>query len=96
VPRTNNLVFGSNVRAKPPRLLNSKTERLNRRWGDEGKGDGAMSDKDRQKKDHKRKDKENEAMREAQALRKQQTSSRKIKDQSDVPDSQPDIKRRSA
>jgi hypothetical protein len=55
-----------------------------------------MSDKDRQKKDHKRKDKENEAMREAQAQRKQQASPRKIRDQSDVPDSQPDIKRRSA
>jgi len=56
-----------------------------------------MSDKDRQKKDHNRKDKENKAMREAQSQRKQHASSRRRgKDQSDVPDSQPDIKRRAA
>jgi hypothetical protein len=56
-----------------------------------------MSDKDRQKKDNKRKDKENRAMREAQDQRKQVTGPQRTSAESDdVPDSQPDSKRRHA
>jgi hypothetical protein len=56
-----------------------------------------MSDKDRQKKDHKRKDKENRAMREAEGERKQVAAPRRSsKESDDVPDSQPDSKRRRA
>jgi len=49
-----------------------------------------MSDKDRQKKDHKRKDKENKAMREAQRNpRKQQALPRhQAKDESNLTDSE--------
>jgi hypothetical protein len=47
-----------------------------------------MSDKDRQKKDHNRKDKENKAMRQAVNSRKQQASPRhQAKDQSNLTDS---------
>jgi hypothetical protein len=56
-----------------------------------------MSDKDRQKKDHKRKDKENNAMMDAQGNpRKQQASPRhQAKDESNLPDSEagPDARR---
>jgi hypothetical protein len=49
-----------------------------------------MSDKDRQKKDHKRKDKENKAMRERVNPRKQQASPRhQAKDESNLTDSEP-------
>jgi hypothetical protein len=49
-----------------------------------------MSDKDRQKKDHKRKDKENKAMRERVNSRKQQASPRhQAKDESNLTDSEP-------
>ena len=45
-----------------------------------------MSDKDRQKKDHNRKDKENKAMREAVNSRKQEALPRhQAKDPSDLP-----------
>ena len=49
-----------------------------------------MSDKDRQKKDHRRKDKDNKAMREAQGnSRKQQASIRhQAKDESNLTDSE--------
>jgi hypothetical protein len=49
-----------------------------------------MSDKDRQKKDHKRKDKENRAMSKAQGNpRKQQASPRhQAKDESNLTDSE--------
>jgi hypothetical protein len=47
-----------------------------------------MSDKDRQKKDHNRKDKENKAMREAVNSRKQEALPRhQAKDQSNLSDS---------
>jgi hypothetical protein len=56
-----------------------------------------MSDKDRQKKDHKRKDKENKALMEAQGNpRKQQASPRhQAKDESNLTDSEagPDARR---
>ncbi len=49
-----------------------------------------MSDKDRQKKDHARKDKENKAMREQENARKQQASPRhQAKDESNLTDSEP-------
>jgi len=49
-----------------------------------------MSDKDRQKKDHKRKDKDNKAMREAQGnSRKNQASpNHQAKDESNLTDSE--------
>lgn len=48
-----------------------------------------MSDKDRQKKDHKRKDKENKAMRERVNARKQEASPRhQAKDESNFTDSE--------
>jgi hypothetical protein len=48
-----------------------------------------MSDKDRQKKDHKRKDKENKAMRERDNPRKQQALPRhQAKDESNLTDSE--------
>ena len=49
-----------------------------------------MSDKDRQKKDHRRKDKDNKVMREAQGnSRKQQASpSHQAKDESNLTDSE--------
>ena len=56
-----------------------------------------MSDKDRQKKDHKRKDKDNKAMREVQGNPgKQQASPRhQAKDESNLTDSEagPDARR---
>lgn len=55
-----------------------------------------MSDKDRQKKDHKRKDKENKAMRERGNPRKQQASTRQqAKDVSNLTDLEagPDARR---
>ena len=49
-----------------------------------------MSDKDRQKKDHRRKDKDNEAMRERGNPHKQQASPRhQAKDESNLTDSEP-------
>jgi len=49
-----------------------------------------MSDKDRQKKDHKRKDKKNKAMREHENSRTQKASPRhQAKDESNLTDSQP-------
>lgn len=49
-----------------------------------------MSDKDRQKKDHKRKDKDNKAMRERVNPRKQQALPRhQSKDESNFTDSKP-------
>ena len=49
-----------------------------------------MSDKDRQKKDHKRKDKENKAKRERGNPRKQEAVPRhQAKDESNLTDSQP-------
>ena len=49
-----------------------------------------MSDKDRRKKNHKRKDKENKAMREGGNPRKQQASPRhQAKDESNLTDSEP-------
>lgn len=48
-----------------------------------------MSDKDRQKKDHRRKDKDNQAMRASQNPRKQQASPRhQAKDESNLTDSE--------
>jgi hypothetical protein len=48
-----------------------------------------MSDKDRQKKDHKRKDKDNKAMRERGNPRKQQASPpHQAKDESNLTDSE--------
>ncbi len=48
-----------------------------------------MSDKDRQKKDHHRKDKKNKAMRERENPRKQEPSPRhQVKDESNLTDSQ--------
>jgi hypothetical protein len=49
-----------------------------------------MSDKDRQKKDHERKDKKNKAMRESENTRKQQASPRhQAKDESNLTDTEP-------
>jgi hypothetical protein len=49
-----------------------------------------MSDKDRQKKDHKRKDKDNKAMRERGNPRKQEALPRhQAKDESNLTDSEP-------
>jgi len=49
-----------------------------------------MSDKDRQKKDHKRKDKDNESMRERSNTRNQQAEPRhQAKDESNLTDSEP-------
>jgi len=49
-----------------------------------------MSDKDRQKKDHRRKDKDNKAMRERGNPRKQQAAPRhQAKDESNLTDSEP-------
>ena len=51
---------------------------------------GVMSDKDRQKKDHYRKDKQNKAMREHENPRKQEASPRhQAKDESNLTDSEP-------
>lgn len=47
-----------------------------------------MSDQDRQKKDHKGKDQEDEAMEEAQDWRGQYASPEKIKQANDLRDSQ--------
>ena len=55
-----------------------------------------MSDKDRQKKDHRRKDKENKAMRDRINPRKQQASPRhQAKDESNLTDTEggPDARR---
>jgi len=50
----------------------------------------AVSDKDRQKKDHKRKDKKNQAMREGRKLRSQEARPRhRATDESNLTDSQP-------
>jgi hypothetical protein len=50
---------------------------------------GIMSDKDRQKKDHERKDNKNKAMRENENPRKQEASPRhQAKDESNLTDSQ--------
>jgi hypothetical protein len=52
--------------------------------------EAVMSDKDRQKKDHHRKDKKNKAMREQENKRKQQASPRhQAKDESNLTDSEP-------
>ena len=49
-----------------------------------------MSDKDRQKKDHERKDKKNKAMREHENPRKQQASPRhQAQDESNLTDTEP-------
>ena len=56
-----------------------------------------MSHKDRQKKDHKRKDKKHRAMHEHENLRKQEASPRhQAKDESNLTDSQPGAGERSA
>ena len=55
-----------------------------------------MSDKDRQKKDHKRTDKKNKAMREHENLRKQEARPRQqAKDVSNLTDTEPGPEKRS-